>query len=117
MYTKGKQDVANALRVINATVTASHSMAMKKLPSILYKEVVNIPACKGNEKRTQLAYVIDIYSDTSTTNLANEVDNALTALGLKRGQCLDLDDPSGLRHKNMKYTGIYDANTNRYYYE
>ncbi len=116
MYTKGKELVAQALSTIKgATVAASYSIAMKQFPSILYAEVVNVPISKGVEARTQLAYSIDIYSDKSTTELAHAVDEALTGLGLKRGQCMDVDDPSGLRHKNMKYTGVYDANTKRIY--
>ena len=116
MYTEGKQRVANALATIeDVTVTASYNIAMKKLPSILYAEVVNTKANEGKEKRTNLAYSIDIYSDKSTTSIASKVDEVISALGFKRGQCLDLDDPSGLRHKNMKYIGVYDANTNRIY--
>lgn len=118
MYTKGKELVAKALSTIEgANVAASYSVAMKQFPSILYAEVVNIPINKGKEARTQLAYSIDIYSHQSTTDLASAVDDALTKIGLKRGQCMDIDDPSGLRHKNMKYTGVYDANTQLIYHQ
>lgn len=118
MYTKGKQDVADALSSIpGVTVTASHNIAIKKLPAILYAEVVNTKVNKGKEKRTLLAYSIDIYSEKSTTSIASQVDDVISALGFKRGTCLDLDDPSGIRHKNMKYTGVYDENTNLYYEE
>lgn len=116
MYIEGKQRVANALATIEGvTVTASYNTAMKQLPSILYAEVVNTKANEGKEKRTNLAYSIDIYSKSSTTTIASKVDELISALGLKRGQCLDLDDPSGLRHKSMKYSGVYDYNTNRIY--
>lgn len=118
MYTEGKTLVAQALSTIKgATISASYNIAMKQFPSILYAEVVNVPISKGKEARTQLAYSIDIYSEKSTTELACAVDDALTGLGLKRGHCADLDDPSGLRHKNMKYTGVYDANTKLIYQE
>lgn len=117
MYTKGKEKVAQALSTIDGVhVAASYSVAMKQFPSILYAEVVNVPLSKGAEARTQLAYSIDIYSEKSTTELACAVDDALTRIGLKRGQCMDLDDPSGLRHKNMKYTGVYDTNTQLIYH-
>lgn len=116
MYTEGKQIVADALSKIEGiTVTASYNTAMKKLPSILYAEVVNTKANEGAEKRTNLAYSIDIYSDKSTTSIASKVDEVISAIGFKRGQCLDLDDPSGLRHKSMKYSGVYDYNTNLIY--
>lgn len=116
MYTDGKKLVSDALATIpNVTVTASYEVGMKNLPCIIYSEVVNTKACKGAEKRTNLAYSIDIYSEVSTTGLAKQVDEKMANLGLVRGTCLDLDDPSGLRHKNMKYTGVYDVNTNKIY--
>lgn len=116
MYTKGKQKVSDALATIQGvTVTASYNVAMKSLPSILYAELVNTKANEGEEKRTNLAYSIDIYSETSTTKISGQVDEVISALGFKRGQCLDLDDPSGIRHKSMKYSGVYDKNTNRIY--
>lgn len=118
MYTLGKQTVANVLADIpNVTVTSSRNKGMKSLPAIIYSEVVNTKANKGTEKRTNLAYSIDIYSESSTTSLASQVDNKMANLGFSRGQCLDLTDPSGLNHKNMKYTGVYDSNTNKIYEE
>ena len=116
MYTEGKKLVSDALDSIpNVTVTASYEVGMKNLPCIIYSEVVNTKACKGFEKRTNLAYTIDIYSESSSTTLASQVDEKMANLGFVRGTCLDLDDPSGLRHKNMKYAGVYDVNTNRIY--
>lgn len=118
MYADGKKIVSDALATIaNVTVTGSYKTGMKSLPCIIYSELVNTKASKGPELRTNLAYSIDIYSETSTTQLASQVDTKMSALGYKRGQCLDLDDPSGLRHKNMKYTGVYDWMTNRIYEE
>ena len=118
MYADGKKIVSEALATIpDVKVTGSYKTGMKSLPCIIYKELVNTKASKGPELRTNLAYSIDIYSESSTTSLASQVDDKILALGFKRGQCLDLDDPSGLRHKNMKYTGVYDWMTNRIYEE
>lgn len=118
MYSEGKKLVSDALaEIAGATVTGSYNVGMKSLPCIIYAELVNTKASKGQELRTNLAYSIDIYSESSTTSLASKVDKKMSALGFKRGQCLDLDDPSGLRHKNMKYTGVYDWMDNRIYEE
>lgn len=118
MYADGKKIVSEALATIqDVKVTGSYKAEMKSIPCIIYKELVNTKASKGTELRTNLAYSIDIYSESSTTSLASQVDDKMSALGFKRGQCLDLDDPSGLRHKNMKYTGVYDWMTNRIYEE
>lgn len=118
VYIEGKKDVANALNSITgAKVTASYSVAITQLPSVLYAELINTNANKGDEVRTDLAYSVDIYSNVSTTELAAQIDDVMTMLGFKRGACVDLDDPNGIRHKNMKYTGVYDALTNMYYQE
>ena len=118
MYVDGKKLVSDALAEIpNVTVTGSYNAGMKSLPCIIYAELVNTKASKGPELRTNLAYSIDIYSEKSTTTLASQVDEKMSNLGFKRGQCVDLDDPSGLRHKNMKYTGVYDWFQKRIYEE
>lgn len=118
MYAEGKKLVSDALaEITGATVTGNYNVGMKSLPCIIYAELVNTKASKGPELRTNLAYSIDIYSETSTTTLASKVDEKMANLGFKRGQCIDLDDPSGLRHKNMKYTGVYDWMSNRIYEE
>lgn len=118
MYTGGKKLVGDALaEITGVTVTGSYEVGMKSLPCIIYSELVNTKASKGQELRTNLAYGIKIYSTSSTTKIASQVDEKMSSLGFKRGQCLDLDDPSGLRHKDMKYSGVYDWFTQRIYEE
>ena len=43
------------------------------------------------------------------------MDAAISALGLKRIACGDVPDPSGLKHKVMRYEGIIDVETERVY--
>lgn len=118
MYTEGKKLVSDALAEIpNVTVTGNYNVGMKSLPCIVYKELVNEKASKGPEIKTNLAYSIDIYSESSTTTIAGQVDEKMANLGFRRGTCPDLDDPSGLRHKNMKYTGVYNWLNKRIYEE
>ena len=118
MYVYGKKNVADALdNITGATVTGNYQAGMKSIPCIIYKELVNTKASKGPELRTNLAYSIDIYSNTSTTSLASQVDEKMAALGDKRGQCLELEEPRGLRNKNRKYTGVYDGMTDSIYEE
>ena len=48
---------------------------------------------------------------------AVQVDAALSALGLKRTMCADVDDPSGRKHKQMRYEMVIDVKTQRVYHE
>lgn len=45
------------------------------------------------------------------------VDKAIAALGLVRTYCGDKPDPSGLKHKVMRYEGIIDMNSEMVYWE
>ena len=58
-----------------------------------------------------------IWDNKSTSKAALAVDEALAGLGLKRTQCMDADDPSGLKHKIMRYEVIIDNETQMTFFE
>lgn len=70
----------------------------------------------NDEKFSYLRYRIDIWASGSTSNLALEVDAALSALGLTRTECADVPDPTIQRHKQMRYEGIIDVTTQEMYW-
>ena len=47
---------------------------------------------------------------------AQAVDAAIAALGLVRTGCSDVPDPSGMRHKQMRYEGIIDMDSDIVYW-
>ena len=52
----------------------------------------------------------------STSAAAVAVDAAISPVVLKRTQCMDVEDPSGLKHKQMRYEGIIDVRSRHVYH-
>lgn len=69
----------------------------------------------AKESKSHLLYRIDIWNNASTSDVAMAVDEALSALGLRRKQCNDVDDPNGFKHKIMRYEGIIDMDNELVY--
>ena len=47
---------------------------------------------------------------------AMAVDEAMKETGLKRIECQDVPDPSGMKHKQMRYEGIIDMDSDEVYW-
>ena len=115
MY-NAKNQVANKLAEIpGVNVAASYAQGMKSIPCIIYSERNNSQKYAGKERLINVVYVIDIYHTTSTSSLADAVNLKMSELGLARDFCTDLDDPEGLRHKNMRFKGVIDTKTELVY--
>lgn len=102
---------------ITENVSDGYPKDWATLPAIQYMEEDNSVAERvGNqESKAHLLYRVDIWNNTSTSSAAMKVDAALSALGLVRKQCNDVDDPSGLKHKIMRYEGIIDLDNELVY--
>jgi len=68
------------------------------------------------EQTAYLRYRIDIWHRRSTSDAAVAVDAAVSALGLVRTGCTDVPDPSGMKHKQMRYEGIIDMHSDIVYW-
>ena len=54
---------------------------------------------------------MDIFDDTSTSELAVKINQIFESLGLRRTDCQDVPDPSHLRHKVMRFEGVIDLDS------
>lgn len=111
MYDAKSQVAKKLAEISGVNVAASHEMGMKSIPCIIYSEADNRPVSRASERLVDAVYKIDVYSNTSTTSIVNSVITKMDSLGLIRDFCQDLDDPSGLRHKTMRFKGIIDTQT------
>ena len=68
------------------------------------------------EDKSLVRYRIDIWNNKSTSEDALKVDTAVKKLGLKRIECADIPDPSGRKHKQMRYEGIIDMDSEEVYW-
>lgn len=68
------------------------------------------------EDKSLVRYRIDIWHRDSTSAAAMAVDEAMKEIGLKRIECQDVPDPSGMKHKQMRYEGIIDMDSDEVYW-
>lgn len=108
-----KDEVYKAIKDICGNVSDSYPSQWTNLPAICYTEEDNkvYEWTDGQEDKSYLRYKIDIWNNKSTSKYALGVDSALSKLGLRRTLCQDVADPSGLKHKVMRYEGIIDTAT------
>lgn len=113
-----KDEVYEALCTVTDNVTDFYPRDWEKDLAIQYMEEDNkvMEYTDMKEQKAYCRYRIDIWAKKSTSAAAVAVDQAIAALGLKRIQCMDVEDPSGLKHKQMRYEMVIDVKTKQVYH-
>lgn len=114
-----KDQIYAALCTVIDNVSDIYPKQPSQFPFIFYAEEQNsvYEWTDDKEQLSQLRYRIEIWAESSTSELALHVDSAVSKLGLRRTSCQDLPDPEGRRCKQMRYEGIIDVNTEQVYQE
>lgn len=112
-----KDQVYDAIKGITENVSDGYPKDWAQLPAIQYTEEDNsvVEWVDGKESKSHLLYRVDIWNNSSTSEWAMKVDQEISKLGLRRSACSDVADPSGLKHKVMRYEGIIDVDTEMVY--
>ena len=111
-----KDQVYRALKGVCKNTMDSYPPQPDKLPFIFYAEEQNkvVEWTDNREQKAQLRYRIEIWSNSSTSQMALDVDAAISKLGLIRTDC---NDNNGERKcKMMRYEGIIDVNDETVYW-
>lgn len=105
-----KDQVFAALGKVLDNVSDAYPKDWENLPAVQYAEEDNRvrERTDNKEDKAYVRYRVDIWHNRSTSPAALAVDEALSGLGLVRTLCQDVSDPSGLKHKVMRYEGIID---------
>lgn len=113
-----KDEVYKALCTVTENVTDFYPKDWQQDLAIQYMEEDNkvVEYTDMEEQKAYCRYRIDIWAQKSTSTTAVEVDKAIAALGLKRTQCMDVEDPNGFKHKQLRYEMIIDVKTKRVYH-
>ncbi|MCA5010635.1 hypothetical protein HP393_19430, partial [Clostridioides difficile] len=92
-----KDEVYAALCTVTDNVTDFYPRDWEQDLAIQYIEEDNkvMEYTDMEEQKAYCRYRIDIWARKSTSTAAVAVDQAVAALGLKRIQCMDVEDPSG----------------------
>lgn len=112
-----KDQVYDAIKGITENVSDGYPKDWGKLPAIQYTEEDNsvVEWVDNKESKAHLLYKVDIWNNDSTSEIALAVDREICKLGLRRAACCDVADPSGMKHKVMRYEGIIDVDTQMVY--
>lgn len=113
-----KDEVYAALLTVTDNVSDTYPKVWADFPAIQYTEENNrVEEWTDNqEQKSRVRYRIDIWHNHSTSEAALAVDKVIAALGLRRVSCGDVPDPSGLKHKQMRYEGIIDMDSDTVYW-
>ena len=113
-----KEEVYKALCTVTENVTDTYPKDWEDVPAIQLTEEDNkVYERTGNkEDKAYIRYRIDIWHNKSTSETSCKVDEVVSALGLVRTLCQDVSDPSGLKHKLMRYEGIIDMDSDVVYW-
>lgn len=113
-----KDQVYAALSTACNNVSDTYPSNWADLPAVQYAEEENkVSERAGNkEQKAYVRYRIDIWDSKSTSAEALKIDDAISSLGLVRTACQDTADPSGLKHKIMRYEGIIDMHSDIVYW-
>lgn len=113
-----KDQVFAALDAVFGNVTDQYPSNFVELPAVQYVEEDNKVSeqTTEGESKSYVRYRVDIWDNKSTSESALKVDAALSALGLVRTMCQDAPDPSGWKHKVMRYEAIIDMNSDAVYW-
>lgn len=114
-----KNEVYSALCGIDQdlSVTDIYPTDWTKKYQVQYQETENIPYEKTDdvEQLTKVTYTLYAWSNGSLTSLCEDIDEVMSDLGLWRTGCSDANDPSGRRHKVMRYEGIVQTQGEKKY--
>ncbi len=111
-------------------ITDQYPSNWVNLPAVQYTEEDNHSYERTSEGETKsyVRYRIDIWDNRSTSEAAIKVEQAIGSpiegarmegvepFGLSRTGCQDAPDPSGLKHKVMRYEGIIDLESDYIYW-
>lgn len=111
-----KDEVYAAIKDLSENVSDSYPKDFATFPAIQYVEEDNkvYEHTNEGEQKAYVRYRIDIWHNRSTSQTALQADAAIAPLGLKRIQCMDVDEPN-YKHKLMRYEGIIDVETKQVY--
>jgi len=106
-----KDIVYRELSKIIDNVSDAYPQNFSDIPAVQYVEEENKVEeyTDDQEQSSYIRYRIDIWHNISTSQTAVDIDSVMSKLGFLRTSCSDVPDPSGIKHKQMRYEAIIDC--------
>ncbi|HGR5745228.1 TPA: hypothetical protein ACL5H5_002138 [Streptococcus pneumoniae] len=108
-----KPVIYKELQKVADNVTDTYPSDWETFPVVIFLEEQNKPGdwFDDQEQKSSIRYKVDIFDDTSTSELSVKINQIFESLGLRRTDCQDVPDPSHLRHKVMRFEGVVDLDS------
>lgn len=105
-----KDKVFEALDRVCKNVSDVYPTNWSNLPAVQYMEEDNrvVEWTDDKEQKSYVRYCIHVWDNASTSSLTLAIDNEIAKLGLERVACTDVDDPSHMKHKLIRYEAILE---------
>lgn len=114
-----KPIVFGALRDLATHVADQYPQDDWDFPVIIYADEANEPDTytSQGERLTLLRFRVEIHTgNAKTTDLMQDVNDRMSALGLRRTTNMETSDPVGRKIRTMRFEGLYDNQTQRVYH-
>lgn len=99
--------------IVGVTVSDQFPASTEKTPHITFKEADNSNYLNmRTELQSEIIILVDVWHTRSTGSIAQEVNDKLASIGFLRQFAADLNDPSGMKRKTMRFRGVVDKRTN-----
>lgn len=109
-----KPEINTILSSIPGVTVSDHfPSSPAQTPHITFKEADNSNYRNMTvELQSEVIILIDIWHTRSTGVLATAVNEKMNGIGFSRQFAADMNDPSGMKRKTMRYRGVVDKRTN-----
>lgn len=106
-----KDIIYSELKKVCTGLSDAYPQNFSELPAVQYVEEENKVEefTDDQEQSSYIRYRIDIWDNKSTSHIAVEIDSVMAGMGFLRTGCGDVPDPSGMKHKQMRYEAIIDC--------
>ncbi|MEC1177619.1 hypothetical protein P9B03_03910 [Metasolibacillus meyeri] len=108
-----KPEIFTLLNTIEGvTVSDEFPSGSAQTPHITFKEANNSNYhSMHSELQSEIIILLDVWHTRSTGAIAQAVNEKMASIGFLRQFQADLNDPSGMKRKTMRFRGVVDKRT------
>ena len=114
-----KDKLVNELEKVVNNVSDTYPQSFQTMPAVSYCEENNsvYEETDEGEVSSLIRFRIDIWDNVSTSQTAVKIDEVISKFGFKRIACSDVGEPTGIKHKLMRYEAVIDIDQSAIYHK
>ena len=114
-----KDKLVNELEKVVNNVSDTYPQSFQTMPAVSYCEENNsvYEETDEGEASSLIRFRIGIWDTVSTSQTAVKIDEVISKFGFKRIACSDVGEPTGIKHKLMRYEAVIDIDQSAIYHK